>query len=50
MQLICAGVALCAAGAELARIHASSLASESTLALGYLIVFGSCWPTAATSG
>jgi drug/metabolite transporter (DMT)-like permease len=44
MQLICAGVALCVAGAgsgELARIHTSSLASASTLALGYLIVFGS---------
>jgi drug/metabolite transporter (DMT)-like permease len=44
MQLICAGVALCAvgtAGGELAHVHASSLASESGLALGYLIVFGS---------
>jgi drug/metabolite transporter (DMT)-like permease len=44
MQLICAGAALCTAGAasgELARIHASSLTSESALALGYLIVFGS---------
>jgi drug/metabolite transporter (DMT)-like permease len=44
MQLICAGAALCAAGAasgELARIHVSSLASTSALALGYLIVFGS---------
>jgi drug/metabolite transporter (DMT)-like permease len=44
MQLICAGVALCAAGAaggEPARVHASSLASESALALGYLIIFGS---------
>lgn len=44
MQLICAGTALCMTGAasgELARIHASSLASASTLALGYLIIFGS---------
>ena len=44
MQLICAGTALCMIGAasgELARIHASSLASASTLALGYLITFGS---------
>lgn len=44
MQLICAGAALCAAGAasgELDRIHPSSLASTSALALGYLIVFGS---------
>jgi drug/metabolite transporter (DMT)-like permease len=44
MQLICAGTALCAAGVaggELARVHTSSLASASMLALGYLIVFGS---------
>jgi drug/metabolite transporter (DMT)-like permease len=41
MQLLCAGAALCAAGGELARIHASSLASESGIALGYLIIFGS---------
>jgi drug/metabolite transporter (DMT)-like permease len=44
MQLTCAGVALCVAGAaggELSRIHASSLASASALALGYLIIFGS---------
>jgi drug/metabolite transporter (DMT)-like permease len=44
MQLICAGAALCAAGAaggELSRIHASALTSQSALALGYLIVFGS---------
>jgi drug/metabolite transporter (DMT)-like permease len=44
MQLICAGTALCAAGAatgELGRIQASALASESALALAYLIVFGS---------
>jgi drug/metabolite transporter (DMT)-like permease len=44
MQLICAGAALCVAGAasgEFARIPATSLVSASTLALGYLIVFGS---------
>lgn len=44
MQLICAGIALFAAGAasgELSRITASALASESAVALGYLIVFGS---------
>jgi drug/metabolite transporter (DMT)-like permease len=44
MQLICAGVALCVAGAaagELGRIQAGALASESALALAYLIVFGS---------
>jgi len=44
MQLICAGMALCAAGAaggELGRIQAGALASESALALAYLIVFGS---------
>jgi drug/metabolite transporter (DMT)-like permease len=44
MQLLCAGVALCAAGAaggEPARIHPGSLASASGLALGYLIIFGS---------
>jgi drug/metabolite transporter (DMT)-like permease len=44
MEMICAGVALClidAAGGELGRISAASLISESGLALGYLIVFGS---------
>ena len=44
MQLICAGAALCVAGTasgELSRIHASALTSQSALALGYLIVFGS---------
>jgi hypothetical protein len=44
MQLICAGVALGTAGAaagELGRIQAGALASESALALAYLIVFGS---------
>src|SRR5690349_6357036 len=44
MQLICAGVALCAAGAaggELGRIQPGALASESALALAYLIAFGS---------
>jgi drug/metabolite transporter (DMT)-like permease len=44
MQLICAGVALCAAGAaggELGRVRPGALASESALALAYLIVFGS---------
>jgi drug/metabolite transporter (DMT)-like permease len=44
MQLICAGAALTVAGAatgELGRIHASALASASSLALGYLIIFGS---------
>jgi drug/metabolite transporter (DMT)-like permease len=44
MQLICAGAALGAAGAasgELTRIHDGALASESALALAYLIVFGS---------
>jgi drug/metabolite transporter (DMT)-like permease len=43
-EMICAGVALCligAAGGELGRISAASLISESGLALGYLIVFGS---------
>ena len=42
--MICAGVALCligAAGGELGRISAASLISDSGLALGYLIVFGS---------
>jgi drug/metabolite transporter (DMT)-like permease len=44
MQLICAGAALCAAGAlsgEPARVHPGSLTSASMLALGYLILFGS---------
>jgi drug/metabolite transporter (DMT)-like permease len=44
MEMICAGVALCligAAGGELGRINAASLISDSGLALGYLIVFGS---------
>jgi drug/metabolite transporter (DMT)-like permease len=44
MQLICAGTALCTSGAasgELTRIHTSSLASASMLALGYLVLFGS---------
>lgn len=44
MEMICAGVALCligAAGGELGRISAASLISESGLALGYLIIFGS---------
>ena len=44
MQLICAGAALCAAGAasgELGRVQPGALASESALALAYLIVFGS---------
>jgi drug/metabolite transporter (DMT)-like permease len=44
MEMICAGVALCligAAGGELGRISAASLISDSGLALGYLIVFGS---------
>lgn len=44
MQLVCAGAALCAVGAasgELARIQVRALASDSALALGYLIVFGS---------
>jgi hypothetical protein len=44
MQLICAGVILCAAGAaagELGRIHVGALAPTAVLALGYLIVFGS---------
>ena len=44
MEMICAGVALCligAAGGELGRISAASLISTSSLALGYLIVFGS---------
>jgi drug/metabolite transporter (DMT)-like permease len=44
MEMICAGVALCligAAGGELGRINAASLASASGLALGYLIIFGS---------
>jgi drug/metabolite transporter (DMT)-like permease len=44
MEMICAGVALCligAAGGELGRISAASLVSESGLALGYLIIFGS---------
>jgi drug/metabolite transporter (DMT)-like permease len=39
-----AGAALCAAGGaagELGRIHASALASTASLALGYLIIFGS---------
>jgi drug/metabolite transporter (DMT)-like permease len=53
LQLICAGAALCAAGAasgELARVHASSLASPSTLALGYRFSSGAWWRTAATTG
>jgi drug/metabolite transporter (DMT)-like permease len=44
MQLICGGIAMLAAGVssgELSRVTASALASESALALGYLIVFGS---------
>jgi drug/metabolite transporter (DMT)-like permease len=44
MEMICAGVALCligAAGGELGSISAASLISDSGLALGYLIVFGS---------
>jgi drug/metabolite transporter (DMT)-like permease len=44
MQLICAGTALCAAGAaggEFARIPGSALTSVSMLALGYVIIFGS---------
>jgi drug/metabolite transporter (DMT)-like permease len=44
MEMTCAGVALCllgAAGGELGRISAASLISDSGLALGYLIVFGS---------
>jgi drug/metabolite transporter (DMT)-like permease len=44
MEMICAGVALCligAAGGEIGRINAASLISDSGLALGYLIVFGS---------
>ena len=47
MEMICAGVALCligAAGGELGRISAASLISDSGLALGYLIVFGSLLP------
>ena len=44
MQQICAGAALCAdgaAGGELARVQVRALASDSALALAYLIVFGS---------
>jgi drug/metabolite transporter (DMT)-like permease len=44
MEMICAGVALGligAAGGELGRVSAASLASASGLAFGYLIVFGS---------
>ena len=44
MQLICAGVALSAAGAaggEFGRMHAGSLLGAGGLALGYLTVFGS---------
>jgi len=44
MEMICAGVALCLAGAasgELGRISAAALLSTSGLALGYLIIFGS---------
>ena len=44
MQLACAGVALCAAGAaggELSRIRLGSLLGAGGLALGYLTVFGS---------
>ncbi len=44
MEMICAGVALFligAAGGELGRINGASLISDSGLALGYLIVFGS---------
>jgi drug/metabolite transporter (DMT)-like permease len=44
MQLICAGAALCLAGAasgELSRLHPRALGSPSALAAGYLVVFGS---------
>jgi hypothetical protein len=44
MQMICAGAALTAAAAasgEPARIHPAALASPSTLAFAYLIIFGS---------
>jgi drug/metabolite transporter (DMT)-like permease len=44
MQMICAGLALGligAVGGELGRINAASFLSESGLALGYLIIFGS---------
>jgi len=44
MQLICAGAALCIAGAasgDLSRIHVGALTSESALAVSYLIIFGS---------
>lgn len=44
MQLICAGAALCIAGAasgDLTRIDAKTLTSTGALALTYLIIFGS---------